>query len=237
VTRGAVTDEPSLRAAWEREARDWIRFSGAPDVFAWRFNLPAFLDLLPGPGRLTLDVGCGEGRVARELIARGHRVLGIDASPTLVAAARSGEPPVDAIECDAASVPLDDAIAHLAVSFMALQSVDDLPAVLGETSRLLAPGGRLCFAVVHPMNSAAAAEAGYFEEQRLSFEHERDGAPITLHDKHLPLEAYFEAVHGAGFVTERVNEPIPGQALLDVYPAAERWTRTPCFLHVLAKKQ
>lgn len=32
------------------------------------------------PGRLTVDVGCGEGRLGRVLVGSGHRVVGFDAN-------------------------------------------------------------------------------------------------------------------------------------------------------------
>jgi ubiquinone/menaquinone biosynthesis C-methylase UbiE len=226
----------TLRAAWDDEAGDWIRFAGEADVFAWRFNLPAFLELVPPPGRLTVDVGCGEGRVARVLMEAGHTVKGIDGSPALVEAARAGDPPVDAEVADAAALPLPDGSADLVVSFMTLQSVDELDGAIAEAARALQPGGRLVAAIVHPMNTAAGA-GSYFEPQHLPYEHERDGVRIVLHDMHRPLSAYFEALAAAGFVTEVVREPIPGRPLLDVQPAAERWTRAPCFLHFRARKE
>jgi ubiquinone/menaquinone biosynthesis C-methylase UbiE len=195
--RGA---DQSLREAWDEEAADWIRFARGPDVFAWRFNIPAFLGLLPPPGRLTIDIGCGEGRVARELMSRGHVVKGIDGSPAMVEAARQGEPSVDATVADAASLPLDDATADLAVSFMTLQSVDDLETSIGEAARVLVPGGHLCVSV------------------------------------HRPLASYFGALEAAGLAVEAAREPIPGPDLLSVLPRAERWTRTPCFLHFRARK-
>jgi 2-polyprenyl-3-methyl-5-hydroxy-6-metoxy-1,4-benzoquinol methylase len=46
-------------------------------------------ELLPPPRGLTLDVGCGEGRLTRELSARGYEVVGVDASTALVEEARS----------------------------------------------------------------------------------------------------------------------------------------------------
>ena len=52
----------------------------------------AFFALVPAPGAATLEVGCGEGRVARDLVARGHRVTGLDASPTLLRAAAEADP-------------------------------------------------------------------------------------------------------------------------------------------------
>src|SRR5436309_2341626 len=44
------------------------------------------LDVLSGP---VLDVGCGPGRLVAALRERGVKVLGIDAAPTAIAAARS----------------------------------------------------------------------------------------------------------------------------------------------------
>lgn len=61
------------------------------DPYFWSFNLPHFLDFLPSPGEPTLDIGCGEGRLARELTKAGHTVLGIDGSPTLARLASQAE--------------------------------------------------------------------------------------------------------------------------------------------------
>jgi SAM-dependent methyltransferase len=46
------------------------------------------LDALVPPGSRVLDAGCGTGRVGAELHRRGHTVIGVDADPVLVAAAR-----------------------------------------------------------------------------------------------------------------------------------------------------
>jgi ubiquinone/menaquinone biosynthesis C-methylase UbiE len=77
-----------LRDSWERNAAHWIRWAREPghDSY-WRFHRERFLELVPSPGRLTLDIGCGEGRVTRDLRQLGHRVIGVDASETMVAAA------------------------------------------------------------------------------------------------------------------------------------------------------
>ena len=82
-------------------------------------------------------------------------MVGVDASPTLVReAARHGSGSY--VTADAAQLPLTDACADLVVSYMALQDVDDLAGAIREAGRVLVPGGRLCFAVVHPVNSAGA---------------------------------------------------------------------------------
>jgi ubiquinone/menaquinone biosynthesis C-methylase UbiE len=94
---------------------------------------------LPSPGRQTLDIGCGEGRLARDLKELGHRVVGIDSSPSMVAAAREFDPSMDVRLADAAALPFDDACADLAIAFMSLQDIDDMPAALREAARVLEP--------------------------------------------------------------------------------------------------
>src|SRR5438128_131040 len=120
VTR-TITDAAQLSAGWEAEARRWIEWARAPghDSY-WRFHRDQFLDLVPAPGRLTLDIGCGEGRLARDLKALGHRLIAIDSSPSLVAAAKASDPAMDVRLADATALPLDDACADLAIAFMSL---------------------------------------------------------------------------------------------------------------------
>src|SRR5262245_40210818 len=71
--------------AGEAQAREWARCARVPehDHFFWSFNGPRFLELLPKPGRCTLDLACGEGRLGRLLGERGHRVVAVDAAPTM----------------------------------------------------------------------------------------------------------------------------------------------------------
>jgi hypothetical protein len=65
----------SMQDHWERHAGEWIRWARTPGYDFWhsRFNWPRFQELLPPPGRLTVDLGCGEGRLLRELGAAGAR--------------------------------------------------------------------------------------------------------------------------------------------------------------------
>src|SRR6185437_9434912 len=98
-----------LAAEWDRHAAQWIAWAREPghDSY-WRFNRDVFLELVPAPGRRTLDVGCGEGRLSRDLKARGHDVVGVDASPAMLAAARDADPSIDVHLADAAALPFAD---------------------------------------------------------------------------------------------------------------------------------
>ncbi len=74
-----------LRDAWESEAANWVAWARTPEHDSyWTFHRDAFPELLPAPRGVTLDIGCGEGRLPRDLKTHGHEVMGIDASPTLI---------------------------------------------------------------------------------------------------------------------------------------------------------
>jgi SAM-dependent methyltransferase len=237
-----------LAESWEAQSHQWIQWARRPghDSY-WRYHRDQFLDLLPSPGRQTLDVGCGEGRLTRHLKQLGHRITGIDASPSLVAAARELDPSMDIRLADAAALPLDDACADLAVAFMSLHNVDAMPLAVREIARVLEPGGRLCFAIVHPINSAGhferqtaeapfVIEGDYLRPFPFSDTEERDGLTMTFHSHHRPFEAYFLALEEAGFLVEALREPgIPENAL--VSEASRRWRRVPLFLHLRARRQ
>jgi SAM-dependent methyltransferase len=98
-----------LRAAWEQSASDFIAWARKPghDSY-WNFHRDLFLELVSAPGKRTLDLGCGEGRLSRDLKALGHDVVGVDASPTMLAAAREADPELKTHLADVAALPFAD---------------------------------------------------------------------------------------------------------------------------------
>jgi SAM-dependent methyltransferase len=224
----------TLREAWDAQAAEWTRFARDPrgDVTNLGFNIPAFLDLVPPPGRRTLDLGCGEGRVGAELARRGHRVVGVDSSPGMVASATDL---VDAAVADASALPFSDGAFDCVVAFMSLQDMDEPGAAVRETARVLERGGRFCFAITHPINLAGrfeskdpsarfVIEGSYLLVRRYDEVVERDGFRIHFAAMHRPLEAYFHLLEEAGFLVEALREPR--------HPENPRWARVPLFLHV-----
>jgi ubiquinone/menaquinone biosynthesis C-methylase UbiE len=229
---------------WERQAEAWVRWAREPghDSY-WLFHRDRFLELLPPPGRLTVDVGCGEGRLSRDLKELGHTVVAVDRSPTMIRHAREADPELDVREADAAALPLEDGSADLVVSFMSLMNTDDVEAAVREAARVLAPAGRYCVAIVHPLNTAGAfvsrepdaaflIEGSYFEYAQKEMPVERDGLGMTFLDAHRPLQDYFRPLEEADLVVERLRE-IPDSSELPS-ESALRWHRIPLFLHIRA---
>ena len=208
----------SLADAWENNATDWIAWARAPghDGVFWAGTWPALAEILPDSAGLTLDLGCGEGRAGRQLLAAGRRVLGIERSPTLARAAATGPRALPVTQADAARLPLADSCIDLAVASMSLLDMDDFEGAIAEVGRVLHPGGVFCFAIVHPFDSACestSASAGtfvvsqpYLASRRYEDHFERDGLGITLVSMHQPLSAYTAALFRAGMVITDLRE-------------------------------
>jgi SAM-dependent methyltransferase len=224
-------DAIHMRSAWDAQAQNWIAWARAPehDHFFWRLGLPALLELLPAAGRRTLDLACGEGRLSRVLAERGHRVIGVEGSPALAAAAREAAPSIEVLDGDAAAIPLPDGAVDLVVCSMALLNFDDMDAAVAEAARVLEPGGRLCFTTVHPWNSLKGGP-DYFGEHTYEEERTRGGLTMTFTDRHRPLGAFSRAFEAAGLLIEALREPVPDAEHLARHPEVERWTRRPAFL-------
>jgi len=233
----------TLRDAWEAEAANWVAWARAPghDSY-WRFHRDRFVELLPPPGGPVLDVGCGEGRLPRDLKALGYEVIGIDASSTLIGAAREADPDGDYRVADGAAVPLPDASMAIVTAFMSLHDIDDMEGAVREIARILVPGGRACVAVVHPINSAGrftertpdapfVIRDSYFEHRHYADLVERDGLEMTFSSVHRPLESIFAALEAAGLPVERLVEVGDPTA-----PRGDRWQRIPLFLQLRAVK-
>lgn len=235
----------SDREFWESISQDWLDdfCAEGQDPWATDFNLPAFMELVPSPTGLTLDVGCGEGRVGRLLQAKGHQVIGIDGSPTLAHAAGTGGMPVAV--ADGGALPFRDAQASLAISSMVLMDVDDLHGQLCEIARVLTPGGALCLSVLHPIRLSGFpmddeygtfALGDYLGSQRLEWTASRNGEAARVRFWKRPVSEYVNALARAGFDTNRMREPRPSDDFVCEH-AAGSMTRVPMFLHIAATRQ
>src|SRR5689334_9579906 len=117
---------------WACVSSEWVEWARAPnhDAFwAYRESFIAFI----GPGKAeALDVGCGEGRVSRELKACGYKVTAVDPVPELVNAAREALSADDYVIAPGTDLPFEDARFDLIVAYNVLMDVEDVPAILKE---------------------------------------------------------------------------------------------------------
>ena len=98
-------------------------------------------------GRRVLDIGCGTGRAAEALAARGSRVWGVEPEPEMAAVARARVSTVKIAPAEA--LPFKDGWFERALMWLVVHLVDR-PRALAEAARVLRPDGRLAIGTFHP---------------------------------------------------------------------------------------
>jgi ubiquinone/menaquinone biosynthesis C-methylase UbiE len=158
---GAAQDARRLASALARRrsasqeffataAGQWDRVRD--ELFGAGFYLEALLALLDRSWRVG-DLGCGTGQVSAALAPFVARVVSVDESGEMLAAARRRLRDHDNVELrrgDLESLPLDDAELDVALMVLVLHHLGDPGAALREAARALKPAGRLLIADMLP---------------------------------------------------------------------------------------
>lgn len=185
--------------------------------------VPWSLDLIdrarPQPGERVLDLACGTGAVAREVVQRispGGSVVGVDISPDMLRVANEIVGTRDGVvqwqQASADSLPLPDASVDVALCQQGVQFFPDKPAALRELRRVLKPGGRVALSVWRTiehfpvMQAMSTAANGKLAVIKVSFTLGEDGALQRLLE-----DAGFQSVH-----VESVQKDI-------VFPSADEF--------------
>jgi malonyl-CoA O-methyltransferase len=157
----------------------------------------AMLELLPDvTGRAALDAGCGTGRYARLLHARGAHVVGVDFSEAMLRLARGAGARL--VRADLRAMPLRSSSFDVVVSGLALHDIADLPGALAELARVLRTGGQLVYSVVHPIGARLGWARTFGEGGR------RWAVETSWHS----VEAHAAALAAAGLMHTGQREPL-----------------------------
>ncbi|MET8422196.1 methyltransferase domain-containing protein [Streptomyces sp. NPDC005134] len=180
--------------------QDWAPRYDAPGNQMIDIEQPVVRRLLDGlPVGTALDAACGTGRHASYLQELGHHVIGVDASPDMLARARKRLPGVEFHEADLHRLPLPDNAVDTVVCALALTHVPDLAPVLAEFARVLRPGGHLVISDAHLLVS--------YLRPTLARRPSPDGRPSLLAEYHRPLSGYLAAALPLGFQVRHCEEP------------------------------
>jgi 2-polyprenyl-3-methyl-5-hydroxy-6-metoxy-1,4-benzoquinol methylase len=214
--------------SWEKNAGAWTeavrerriasRRAGTDDAI-----IAAVLAIGPGS---VLDMGCGEGWLARALSMQGCRVVGIDASDALIASARNlGGARFETMtynELDARAAELGAPFDAVVCNFSLLDA--DLSPALELSRNILNPLGRLLIQTVHPW--VAGGGEPYVDGWRVEeFAGFGTGFVEPMPWYFRTLGSWMHALGAAGFRIARVAEPIdasngrPLSLLIQTQPA------------------
>jgi SAM-dependent methyltransferase len=175
-----------------------------------RNMIGTFAELVRGTGNLRVaDVGCGPGHVTAMLHDLGLDAFGLDLSPAMVAHARRAHPALRFDEARMEALPVEDGALGGVLSHYSMIHTPpgELPALLAEQVRALAPGGLLLVSFF-----------GTEGPEPVRFDHKV--APAYS----WPAEQFAELLAGAGLVTfaRLLHDPASERGFLDTHLLARR---------------
>ena len=211
--------------AWSANARWWQdEFTQGADPEYVEQIIPLARDALAGFDRV-LDVGAGEGQIARALADQGTTVVGVDPVPEQIAAARArGGGPGYALGT-AHRLPIATAACDGALACLVFEHLGDHEGALDEIERILRPGGRFVLFLNHPLLQTPGS--GWvidyvIDEQywrvgpylRVDVSREELAPGVVLPFVHRPLSDYVNALIDRGLDIVEMIEPAPPAGFL-----------------------
>lgn len=132
-----------VREGYERAAPEYDAWSARVDAGPRSYYLSVLSDLVE-PAARVLDLGCGTGLVARELVKR-FDVVGVDFSAACLQLARRNAPEARYVQADITRLGIRPATVDAVVAFYSLIHIprEEHGAVFAEAAQWLRPGGVL----------------------------------------------------------------------------------------------
>ncbi|HTX84668.1 MAG TPA: class I SAM-dependent methyltransferase [Streptosporangiaceae bacterium] len=222
-----------LWSAYDAMGRDYQE-RAADSAYNAHYDRPAVLAALgPVRGMRVLDAACGPGLYSQELLARGAVVMAFDASPVMVDLARTRI--ADQAQVDQAvlgqPLPYPDGVFDVIVCALAIHYADDRAVAFAEFWRVLRPGGALVVSTQHPTTDWLRKGGSYFDVRLETdvWRTEAGDQPVRFWRE--PLSALCGYATGAGFLIEKVIEPLPAETMRGLYPDDyQKLTTEPGFL-------
>ncbi len=240
-------DAPADGDLWERNAGWWQQeFTQGADAEYTEQILPLAAAHLAG-ARRVLDVGTGEGQVARLAAGAGPTVVGVDPTWAQVAEARRRAGGPAYCRAEAAALPVRSGSMDAVVACLVFEHIRDVDAAIAEVGRVLSAGGRFCFFLNHPLLQTPGS--GWIDDRILEEQYWRIG-PYLVEDEsdeevekgvfipfiHRPLSRYVNAMAANGLLVTHMAEPVPPPGFLARAAEYEAAATIPRLLFLRAEK-
>lgn len=233
--------------AWERNAKWWQDgFTEGADAEYEEQIIPLAVAALTGAARV-LDIGTGEGQIARRVARTGAEVVGIDPTRAQITEARDRGGAVRYARAAATALPFVDGAFDAVVVCLVFEHILEPELAINEIARVLEPGGRFVFFLNHPLLQTPGS--GWVIDHDLDEQYWRVGpylgvdivmeelAPgVRLPFVHRPLSHYVNAMAAAGLLIEHMDEPRPPEGFLARAPEYRDAADIPRLLGLRARK-
>ncbi len=224
-------DQDSAPSLWEEHSQWWQDgFTAGADPEYEEQILPLARHLMSGYANV-LDLGAGEGQIARLLTEDGATVTGVDPtwSQMEVAAERGGGPSYAVAA--AAELPHADACFDAVIACLVFEHIDPLEPAIAEVARVVRPGGRFALFLNHPLLQVPGS--GWIDDHMVdppdqywrvgpylveSHEVEEVHKDVFIPFVHRPMHRYINTLAAHGLQLREMLEPAPPQGFLDKNP-------------------
>ncbi|MHA6194939.1 class I SAM-dependent methyltransferase [Pseudomonas wadenswilerensis] len=209
-----MTDDDSealILSSWQANAGPWITAVREAQIESRRLVTDSAMLAAIDACRphSVLDLGCGEGWLCRALHGRGLRAWGVDATASLVDAARQADPAGDyqCLDYAAFSQQPPALQVDLVACNFSLFGAEELERLIASLPRVLKRDGHLVIQTLHP--HVACGDAPYTDGWRegswTGFDAAfRDPAPWYFRT----LESWVTLLEDSGFLLDRLGEPL-----------------------------
>jgi SAM-dependent methyltransferase len=212
---------------WEAHAAWWqANYTDGVDVEYTELIVPRALAHLADAAHVV-DIGAGEGQVARALVEAGCSVVAVDPAGAQVGTGARRGGGLRWVRGEATRLPVRSSSMDGALCCLVIEHVGDLDAVFAEASRVLRPHGRFVVMMNHPL--VQTPNSGWIDDRMIeppeqywrlgsylgdteTVEEVESGVFVRFW--HRPLSRYVDAAADVGFVVERIEEPPPPDAFL-----------------------
>jgi ubiquinone/menaquinone biosynthesis C-methylase UbiE len=221
---------------WDPYDRMGLSFSehAADSAYNAHYDRPAMLAALgPVVGRRVLDAACGPGIYLCELLERGAEVTAFDASPAMVRLASqraAGRARVDQAVLGE-PLPYPDGAFDLIACALAIHYASDRAAAFAEFHRVLRPGGAAVVSTQHPVMDWLRKGGSYFQATLETDMWRTPSGDQPVRFWRESLSGLCAAATGAGFLIEKLIEPLPAETMRERHPRDyEKLSKEPGFL-------
>lgn len=213
--------EPKVVDWWQRE------FTDEADPEYNDQIIPLVVDAL-GASERILDLGTGEGQVARPLVKSGAEVVGIDLTLSQLSTGVERSSDTSYVQSSVAELPFAGNSFDAAFACLVFEHVDEMDQALQEVARVLQAGSKFLLLLNHPLFQTP--NSGWIDDQILDppEQYWRIGSylpeteiieevnkGVLIRFVHRPLSRYINSLANVGLVLERMDEPAPPQSFLD----------------------